>query len=85
MKNHEYVPLELISAIGNLRSGETFKTLKKLLKVKLIVHVGKKCITFINLVNGYKLTYLGYDYLALHTFMKRGIIKDVIAKIGVGK
>lgn len=78
MKNHEYVPLELISAIGNLRSGETFKTLKKLLKVKLIVHVGKK-------FNGYKLTYLGYDYLALHTFMKRGIIKDVIAKIGVGK
>lgn len=35
--------------------------------------------------DGYKLTYLGYDYLALQTFMKRGIIKDVIGKIGVGK
>lgn len=35
--------------------------------------------------NGYKLTYLGYDYLALHVFMKRGVIKDVIGKIGVGK
>lgn len=46
MKNHEYVPLELISSIGNLRSGETFKTVKKLLKVKLIVHVGKKCIFY---------------------------------------
>lgn len=40
---------------------------------------------FLIQVSGYKLTYLGYDYLALHTFMKRGIIKDVICKIGVGK
>jgi len=35
--------------------------------------------------NGYKLTYLGYDYLAIHTLMKRGLIKDVLGKIGVGK
>lgn len=35
--------------------------------------------------DGYKLTYLGYDYLALQTFIKRGILKDVIGKIGVGK
>ncbi len=35
--------------------------------------------------DGYKLTYLGYDYLALNTFLKRGLIKDVLAKIGVGK
>jgi RIO kinase 2 len=35
--------------------------------------------------NGYKLTYLGYDYLALNTFIKRGLIKEVLGKIGVGK
>lgn len=35
--------------------------------------------------DGYKLAYLGYDYLALQTFIKRGILKDVITKIGVGK
>jgi RIO kinase 2 len=42
---------------------------------------------YINLCvdNGYKLTYLGYDYLALHAFMKRGIVKEVVCKIGVGK
>jgi hypothetical protein len=45
MKNHEYVPLELITTIGNLRGGETFKTVKKLLKAKLVVHVGCKCKT----------------------------------------
>jgi RIO kinase 2 len=38
-----------------------------------------------DLGNGYKLTYLGYDYLAIHTLMKRGLIKDVLGKIGVGK
>jgi RIO kinase 2 len=38
-----------------------------------------------SLDHGYKLTFLGYDYLAIHTFMKRGVIKDVIGKIGVGK
>jgi RIO kinase 2 len=42
------------------------------------VHIGNKC-------DGYKLTFLGYDYLAIQTFMKRGLIKDVICKIGVGK
>jgi len=38
-----------------------------------------------HLDDGYKLAYLGYDYLALQTFIKRGILKDVISKIGVGK
>ncbi len=35
--------------------------------------------------NGYKLTYLGYDYLALNTLIKRGLVKEVLGKIGVGK
>lgn len=43
MRNHQYVPLPLIGSIGNLRSGETYKVLRKLLKNKLVVHVGKKC------------------------------------------
>jgi len=35
--------------------------------------------------DGYALTYMGYDYLALKAFMKRGHIKQVGIKIGVGK
>lgn len=35
--------------------------------------------------DGYKLTYLGYDYLALYTFIKRGMLKTVCGKMGVGK
>jgi len=78
MRNHEWVPAEVISRISRLRGGETYKVLVKLLKNKFVVHTGKN-------YDGYKLTYLGYDYLALQTFIKRGILKDVIGKIGVGK
>jgi RIO kinase 2 len=85
MRNHEYVPAELITRIGNLRGGQTFKTIQKLLKHKFIVHIGNKCTPVCYSGDGYKLTYLGYDYLALHTFLKRGLIKDVLGKIGVGK
>jgi RIO kinase 2 len=42
------------------------------------MHTGKN-------YSGYALTYMGYDYLALKTFIKRGTIKKVICQIGVGK
>ena len=35
--------------------------------------------------DGYALTNMGYDYLVLKVFMKRGIIKKVGLKIGCGK
>lgn len=47
MRNHEYVPAELITRIGNLRGGQTFKTIQKLLKHKFIVHIGNKCTTYL--------------------------------------
>ena len=42
------------------------------------MHTGKN-------YSGYALTYMGYDYLALKAFMKRGIIKKLLCKIGCGK
>lgn len=35
--------------------------------------------------DGYKLTYLGYDYLALKAMANRGSIMSVGTKVGVGK
>ena len=35
--------------------------------------------------SGYALTYMGYDYLALRAFKKRGHVKKVVCQIGVGK
>jgi RIO kinase 2 len=42
------------------------------------MHTGKN-------YDGYALTYMGYDYLALRVFIKRGHIKRVGLKIGMGK
>ena len=40
---------------------------------------------YILLDDGYRLTYGGYDYLALKTFVKRGSVYSVGNQIGVGK
>ena len=78
MRNHEVVPVQLIESIAKLKRGNTFKIISNLLKHKLIQH-------FNNKYDGYSLNYLGYDFLALHTLIKKDILVGVGAKIGVGK
>ena len=78
MKNHEFVPVPLIESLAQLKRGNCFNVITLLLKHKLIFHTGKN-------YSGYALTYQGYDYLALKTFMKRGHVKRLLAQIGVGK
>lgn len=78
MKNHEIVPLSLIESIAKLRRGGVFKVVQGLLKKKLISHINKH-------VDGYFLTYPGYDILAIHTFIKRGLIKGIGNMLGTGK
>lgn len=78
MKNHEVVPVELITSIAKLRHGGVQKILSHLLRNKLIAHDG-------NSYDGWRLTYNGYDYLALRVFLQRGHITGVGRQIGVGK
>lgn len=78
MRNHEYVPQHLIEKISHIKRSIAFVVLKQLQKNKLIFYETRK-------VTGYKLTYMGYDYLALYVFMKRGTIQKVLHKVGVGK
>lgn len=78
MKNHELVPTPLVERISYLRHGGCTKLLKSLSKIKLVHHDAKK-------YDGYYLTYPGYDFLALKTFSKRGLIEGVGRQIGVGK
>jgi RIO kinase 2 len=78
MKNHELVPAQLVESIAGLKRGSAFKNLQTLLKHKLLAHEGKA-------YDGYKLTYNGYDYLALRAFVKRGHLSGVGMRIGVGK
>lgn len=78
MKNHEVVPVELIASIAKLRHGGVQKILSHLLRNKLIAHDG-------NAYDGFRLTYNGYDYLALRVFLQRGHIVGLGRQIGVGK
>lgn len=78
MKNHSLVPLELIVSIAGLRHGGAQKIVNALLRNKLIARNSQK-------YEGYRLTYLGYDFLALRVFVARGTVAGVGRKIGVGK
>lgn len=78
MKDHEVVPVELITCIAKLRHGGLQKNLSHLLRNKLIAHDG-------NAYDGYRLTYSGYDFLALRVFLQRGHITGLGRQIGVGK
>ena len=78
MKNHELVEASLIETIAKVKRANSYKVVQTLLKHKLIMHKKIKC-------DGYALTYMGYDYLALNVFMSRGTVARVGPKIGVGK
>ncbi|KAK9696569.1 Serine/threonine-protein kinase rio2 [Basidiobolus ranarum] len=78
-KNHEVVPTSLIAQISRLRAGGIEKILGSLAKRNLISRV--RNVKY----DGYRLTYGGYDYLALKTFSKRGTVFSVGNQVGVGK
>ena len=75
---HEIVPVELVDSIAGLKRGGTYKCVRVLLKNKLVHHDNSK-------YDGYRLSPLGYDYLAMNTLAKRGRICGIGAQIGVGK
>lgn len=78
MKNHDVVPVVLIARIANLRRHGIQQILKNLLKHKLLAHDR-------SVFDGYKLTYLGYDFLALRAMAARTSIQGIGMRIGVGK
>lgn len=78
MRNHELVPVELIISIARLRHGGAYKILSTLLRYKLLHHENQQ-------FNGYRLSYAGYDILALRTLLARNVIAQMGSQIGVGK
>ncbi|MEQ2270828.1 Serine/threonine-protein kinase RIO2 [Xenotaenia resolanae] len=79
MKNHEIVPVSLLSSIASLKHGGCNKILRELVKHKLVVYERSKTM------QGYRLNYGGYDYLALKTLCSREVILSVGNQMGVGK
>uniref|UniRef100_A0A8C9WU73 Serine/threonine-protein kinase RIO2 n=1 Tax=Scleropages formosus TaxID=113540 RepID=A0A8C9WU73_SCLFO len=79
MKNHEIVPASLVASIASLKHGGCNKILRELVKHKLMVFERSKT------VQGYRLNYPGYDYLALKTLSSRDVLVSVGNQMGVGK
>jgi RIO kinase 2 len=77
MKNHEFVPEQLIESIAHLRRCGVYGKIQVMMKHGLLCHEGK--------ANGFKLTYNGYDCLALRALTNRGLVASVGTRIGVGK
>ncbi|KAF1944369.1 RIO1-domain-containing protein [Clathrospora elynae] len=79
-RNHEVVPTPLISSIAAIRSGTgVHRCISNLAKIGLIAKVKNAKY------DGYRLTYGGLDYLALHTHQKSSTVYSVGNQIGVGK
>ncbi|KAL5601163.1 hypothetical protein BROUX41_005968 [Berkeleyomyces rouxiae] len=80
-KNHELVPTSLIEKLSRLRGGASGvrRSISALAKVGLIAKVKEAKY------DGYRLTYGGLDYLALHTYTTRKEVYSVGSRIGVGK
>ena len=78
MRNHALVPTPLVASIAALKGGGAARCLQTLLRCRLVHHDAR-------LYDGYRLTYPGFDFLALRTLFQRGLISGVGRQIGVGK
>ncbi|KAL7717312.1 Serine/threonine-protein kinase RIO2 [Entamoeba marina] len=78
MKSHEIVPIDQIAKYAKLTQSLTTRLLRDLHKNKLVWRSSQPYI-------GFRLTYLGYDYLALRTMSQRESITGIAQQIGVGK
>lgn len=80
-KDHEIVPTPLIERFSRVKGGVggVHKSISALAKVGLIARVKEAKY------DGYRLTYGGLDYLALHSYSTRKEVYSVGSRIGVGK
>lgn len=79
LAGHEYVPLRVLERLSNMHEERLQLILRKLHDLKLVKREtigGEKM---------YRLTYLGYDVLALRALVKAGIIEAIGDKVGTGK
>lgn len=79
-RNHELVPTLMIHSIGGLKSpSATNRALGDLAKLKLVSRLRNAKY------DGFRISYSGYDYLALKLMLNRNTLYSVGSTIGVGK
>lgn len=95
-RNHEIVPISLICRMTKLRPQTATRQLQALAKNKLVsFEADSKCINLKKQIScvsnasfldeGVRLTYGGYDFLALKAFSSRDSVLSIGQQIGVGK
>ncbi|CAR27161.1 hypothetical protein ZYGR_0I04330 [Zygosaccharomyces rouxii] len=79
-RNHEVVPTTMIHNLSGLRSiSGTHRSIGDLAKVKLVARVRNSSY------DGYRLTYNGFDYMAIKAMLNRDTVYSIGNTIGVGK
>lgn len=79
-RNHELVPTTLIHSLGGMKSPTgTQRAIGDLAKLKLVSRLRNAKY------DGFRLTYNGFDYLALKSMLNRETVYSVGTTIGVGK
>ena len=79
-RNHELVPTQMIHSIGGLKSPSgTNRAIGDLAKLKLVARLRNAKY------DGFRLTYNGFDYLALKSMLNKNTLYSVGSIIGVGK
>jgi RIO kinase 2 len=78
-RNHEVVPTTLVANLSKTSVGDVQRSISLLAKANLIAKVKNAKY------DGYRLTYGGLDYLALHSHQKQNVVYSVGNQIGVGK
>lgn len=78
LTQYEYVPVELIEKEARLPPQQLAMSLSKLSKLKLIQRR-------LGYLTGYRLTYIGYDCLAIRSLVQRGVLAALGDRMSVGK
>jgi RIO kinase 2 len=81
MTSREYVPISRIVRYANLLEEEVGKRLPDLVDKRVLASGSTRALGYA----GYRLTFLGYDCLALNALVKRNIVEALGSSLGLGK
>jgi len=81
MTSREYVPVPRVVRYANLLQEEVLKRLPELVEKRLLSSGSVGDLGYA----GFRLTFLGYDCLALNALVRRGVVEALGNPIGLGK
>jgi len=81
MASREYVPISRIVRYANLLEEEVGKRLPELVDKRLLACGSMQAQGYA----GFRLTFFGYDCLALNALVKRGVVEALGSPLGLGK